>query len=215
MLRIGQLCGDRESGVWNVTEAWPLMLSSVRVTACLPMLEGEKVAWLPVDVAAEGVLEVAGKYCADAEGRGADVVEMAKEVPVFHILNPDRTTGWSDLLAWMQTLSPCPFEVVSAREWVERLENLRGEEARHPSRRLLGLWKEAYCGEEGSGGGGKGEVVFEMEKTRREVRVMREVRPVGEEAFGRIWGWMWRSGLAGEGKEDGEVDGGGRKVGGE
>lgn len=39
VLRIGQLCGDTKGGIWNVTEAWPLMLSSVSVTGTLPNLE--------------------------------------------------------------------------------------------------------------------------------------------------------------------------------
>ena len=39
ILRIGQLCGDTQGGIWNVTEAWPLMLSSVKVTGALPRLD--------------------------------------------------------------------------------------------------------------------------------------------------------------------------------
>lgn len=196
VLRIGQLCGDRERGVWNVTEAWPLMLASKASTGCLPMLRGERLAWLPVDLAAEAVLGVAGMYA-------STTLDGGEEVPVYHILNPDRTATWSDLLAWLQRLDPEPFEIVPAREWVRRLEGLRGEEAKHPSRKLLGLWKEAYGGEEGSGG----EIVFEMERTRREVGVMRDVQPVGEEAFRRIWGWIGRSGLVGVVSEGGEVKG--------
>lgn len=176
------------------------MLSSVRVTGCLPLLEGEKLAWLPVDVAAEAVLEVAAGYRPAVENE-AEARGLREEVPVYHLLNPDRTTTWSDLLGWMQNLSSRPFEIVSAKEWVGRLENLKGEEAKHPSRKLLGLWKQAYCGQEGSEG--KGEIVFEMEGTRRAVRVMRTVQPVGDEAFERIWGWMGRSGLAG-GEGEGE-----------
>lgn len=179
------------------------MLSSVSVTGCLPLLVGEKLAWLPVDVAAQAVLEVAAEYHPASED-GADARGMREEVPVYHILNPDRVTTWSDLLGWIQKLSSRPLAIVPAKEWVERLERLQGEEAKHPSRRLLGLWKEAYGREEGSQG--KGEMVFMMEKTRRAVRAMRTVEPVGEEAFGRIWAWMGRSGLAGEGK--GEAEGG-------
>lgn len=39
IVRIGQLCGDTKSGIWNVTEAWPLMLSSVEVLGALPDLD--------------------------------------------------------------------------------------------------------------------------------------------------------------------------------
>lgn len=36
VLRIGQLCADTVGGVWNETEAWPLMFASVNVLKCLP-----------------------------------------------------------------------------------------------------------------------------------------------------------------------------------
>lgn len=38
MLRIGQLCGDTKGGVWNETEAWPLMFASANTVGCLPEL---------------------------------------------------------------------------------------------------------------------------------------------------------------------------------
>lgn len=39
VVRIGQLCADTVGGVWNETEAWPLMFASVNVVGCLPELE--------------------------------------------------------------------------------------------------------------------------------------------------------------------------------
>lgn len=38
--RIGQLCGDTEHGVWNESEAWPLLIATTRYTGCLPVLLG-------------------------------------------------------------------------------------------------------------------------------------------------------------------------------
>ena len=64
-------------------------------------------------------------------------------VPVYHIVNNDRTRSWKDLLRWTQKLSPQPFEIVSPSQWIERLEQLRGEDAEHPAMKLLGLWKDA------------------------------------------------------------------------
>lgn len=43
MVRIGQLCADRVGGVWNETEAWPLMFASVNAVGCLPELEEVRV----------------------------------------------------------------------------------------------------------------------------------------------------------------------------
>ena len=66
-------------------------------------------------------------------------------IPVYHLVNNDRSRSWKDLLKWTQKLSPRPYEVLKPREWVARLEQLRGEDAHHPALRLLGLWKDAVC----------------------------------------------------------------------
>ena len=60
VLWIGQLCGDTENGIWNASEAWPLMLPSVKVLKALPDLR-QNLDWLPVDTAAEAVIEIALK----------------------------------------------------------------------------------------------------------------------------------------------------------
>ena len=187
VLRICQLCGDTESGIWNVTEAWPLMLSSVKVTGTLPDLKGEKLGWLPVDVAAQAVIEISTSRVADSSDN---------EIPVHHLLNPSTESTWADLLSWLQNLIPA-FDIVPPSTWVSQLDNLKGEAAKHPARKLLGLWKDAYCsGDDGQNEGTqerKEETVrFEMAETKKVAPVMRDVRPIGEEQFVKIWGWIDR-----------------------
>ena len=50
VLRIGQLCGDTERGMWNESEGWPLMLRTAGVTGKLPLLNevGRRVRTLRV-----------------------------------------------------------------------------------------------------------------------------------------------------------------------
>lgn len=183
VLRIGQLCGDTQSGVWNVTEAWPLMLSTVKITGSLPALYDENLAWLPVDIAAQAVSQTALSPSGTGTGR----------TPVYHLINEDCTVTWMDLLAWIKQLNPNPIKVVSAREWVEQLENVKGDAVKHPARKLLGLWKNAYCTEDSNRPAGsqkKAEVVFETEKTKKAAPVMRDVKPISEEHFRKIWQWM-------------------------
>ena len=195
VLRIGQLCGDTESGIWNVTEAWPLMLSSVKVTGSLPDLKGEKLSWLPVDIAAMAVVEIA----LDGTTHRYGTLEGAnKNTPVYHLLNPSTQTTWSDLLRWIQQLSP-DITIVPAAQWVHRLENLTGEDAKHPARKLVGLWRDAYCREDIEAGDGKGDVVFEMDQTKKVVSAMRDVGPVTEEMVGKIWEWVGREMMNGSG----------------
>lgn len=39
ILRVGQLCGDTESGRWNEKEGWPLLIRTAEVVGCLPELD--------------------------------------------------------------------------------------------------------------------------------------------------------------------------------
>ncbi|KAF4555331.1 Non-canonical non-ribosomal peptide synthetase-like protein 1 [Elsinoe fawcettii] len=58
VFRVGQLGGDSERGIWNASEAWPLMVSvGIKVLHAMPMLKGEKLDWLPVDVASRALRE--------------------------------------------------------------------------------------------------------------------------------------------------------------
>lgn len=184
VLRIGQLCGDTQSGIWNITEAWPLMLSSVKVTNSLPRLENESLAWLPVDLAAQAIVEI-------AESSLFSQTKHESSIPVFHLVNPDYSTKWADLLSWMSRLSPNAFEILPPKTWVERLENLSGEQVKHPARKLLGLWKAAYCSQDAVTGE-KVAVSFEMAETKKIASVMNTVPPIGEEQFGKIWAWLAR-----------------------
>ena len=208
VVRIGQLCGDKENGVWNSTEAWPLMLgASEGAVGGVPRLKGEELGWLAVDEAAGAVLEVGDaleKTCGDRDEGGEG------EVPVYHILNPDRTRTWDDLLRWIKNLRP-ELEILSPQEWLNRLENLDGAQANHPAKKLIGLWRSAYDGEgkdekeEDVVDGGKEEVVIKTENAKRVSKMMREVKPVSEEAFGKMWRWIEENvGVVeggGEGKE--------------
>ena len=178
VLRIGQLCGDSEIGIWNASEAWPLMLSSVKVLKALPDLS-QNLDWLPVDTAAEAVIEIALNDTEKLPGT------TEENIPVYHILNPSRATTWSDVLTWMKKLSP-GFAIISPADWVARLKNL---EENHPCTKLLGLWMEAYGEDKGSAGANK-DVVFDTEKTKEVTTVMSNVKPIDEAQFEKMWKWI-------------------------
>ncbi len=165
------------------------MIGSVKATGSLPDLQNEPLDWLPVDIAAEAVLQVGSINSATR----ARVEE--EEVPVYHILNPHQTPTWSDLLLWLRNLYP-DFQILQAKEWVENLETLTGEEAEHPARKLVGLWRNAYCGDSRSSACEGGEVeekrgtLFETAKTAAAVPAIRDVQPLDKALFGKIWGWI-------------------------
>ncbi|MCJ1392520.1 hypothetical protein MMC18_005388 [Xylographa bjoerkii] len=182
VIRIGQLCGDTINGVWNVTEAWPLMLSTVDVTSSLPDLEHEKLDWLPVDIAAQAVLQVAH----GAEG------EENSEIPVYHLINENDRPTWMEMLEWMKALHASPFNIVPPEKWIAQLENLGADHANHPAKKLLGLWKNAYCTDSTrvDNSGGNSEVRFVTDKTRKAAPAMQTVRPIDKEHFAKMWRWI-------------------------
>jgi len=207
VFRVGQLAGDTVSGAWNANEAYPLMLASVRATGCLPGLD-EAVTWLPVDVAARAMVEGADSLAADESG-----VEHGSEARVFHVLNPHATPSFTTLLAWLQTLEEKPFEVLKPKQWVERMQVLQDKQPEHPALRLLGLWRNAYGDDKPEASHedhkqdeqeGRIGPVFAQEKSKIAAPVLRDVGPVSEDYFGKLWGWIVKEVVDG-GK--GEVDG--------
>lgn len=57
VLRIGQVIGDQAHGIWNSTEAIPLMLQCAKTIGALPALD-ESPLWLPVDTVAGTVVDI-------------------------------------------------------------------------------------------------------------------------------------------------------------
>ena len=197
VLRIGQLCGDSENGVWNASEAWPLMISTMKATKSLPDLGAEPLSWLPVDIAAEIVVEIALPRLDKSPGpidqdlTDYDIIDPIDEtIPVFHILNPCKTVTWQHLLCWLRKLWPY-FDVVSPSQWLAKLESLEGGEANHPAKNLIGLWREAYCNGNGKAQD-KEDVIIKFTKTLTAATSYKKVNPIDEQHFEKMWRWMER-----------------------
>jgi thioester reductase-like protein len=58
VFRVGQIVADTVHGVWNDTEAIPLIMQSALTVGALPKLQ-ESPSWTPVDVSARAVSEIA------------------------------------------------------------------------------------------------------------------------------------------------------------
>ncbi|KAI0144639.1 hypothetical protein GGR57DRAFT_323113 [Xylariaceae sp. FL1272] len=196
IVRVGQLCGN-EAGVWNMSEAYPLMLSSAKVTGCLPALPNESLDWLPVDVAARAVLEIAMPWEQTAGVSDANGVSTP-EMPVFHVLNPHRTPTWQDMLDWISKEPGVSVEAIPPAEWIRRLESaLEPSEAKHPSQALLGLWKRTYgnsdttqASEADGNGNSNRSPTFEVTSTGRMSQTMRDVQPLDRTRVMRMWKWI-------------------------
>ncbi|RBR13584.1 hypothetical protein FVER53590_08545 [Fusarium verticillioides] len=181
IVRVGQLCSN-EAGVWNTTEAYPLLLSTSKITGCLPDLPNEVLNWLPVEEAAQAVVEIASTT---SNGSGT---------PVYHVLNPHTAPTWKDMLDWLAASNESPeFEIVSSSEWLERLEKaLSDDSANHPSQALLGLWKRSYAKNKENGGASEGHEssLFDVAQTEKVSASIRDVKPLTRERLIKTWKWV-------------------------
>ncbi|KAK7420927.1 hypothetical protein QQX98_002491 [Neonectria punicea] len=190
IIRVGQMCSNT-SGVWNVSEAYPLMLSTARITGCLPGFPGQALSWIPVEQAAQAVLEIsfpALDHANDSERW------TFTEPPVYHVYNPHNTPTWNQMLQWL--LVECKessFEIVPAKEWLTQLERALQEKAtRHPSQALLGMWKDAFyidvdekvCGENTE------TPKFDVGLTQKASGTMQSLKPLDRERIIKMWTWV-------------------------
>ncbi|PWN45585.1 acetyl-CoA synthetase-like protein [Ceraceosorus guamensis] len=104
--RVGQLCSDTKHGIWNESEAWPLLVRTADETGVLPAT-GPNLDWLPVDAAARALVDLALK-------QGED------EATLCHVCTPQSSTlpSWSDFIAWLAEAG-LRFEVKSKEAWLD------------------------------------------------------------------------------------------------
>ncbi|CAG8465168.1 11687_t:CDS:2 [Dentiscutata erythropus] len=106
--RVGQVCGDSITGVWNTREHIPLMIKGAQVMKIMPTSYSSIVDWIPVDVASQSIVDISLNASFDGDN-----------VRVNHILNPKKTT-WSEFLKSLQQ-SGIDFRIVSNKEWLNTL----------------------------------------------------------------------------------------------
>ncbi|KAJ4414053.1 putative NRPS-like protein biosynthetic cluster [Gnomoniopsis sp. IMI 355080] len=134
VFRIGQLVGDTENGVWNETEAWPLMFRSVVSIKALPFLD-EKPSWLPVDLAASAIADLVCATCGSQPGSDTS----PGHAQVYHVLNP-QVANWQDVLDGLK-LGGLEFETLDRREWVRRLGDSDADVVKNPTYKLLNFYR--------------------------------------------------------------------------
>ncbi|CAE6460182.1 unnamed protein product [Rhizoctonia solani] len=83
IVRLGQLSGDRVSGSWSKTDWFPSVLASSLTIGYLPDAIGS-VSWVPLDVAAQALLDVCNHTAIDLPS-------------VAHIAHP-QPSPWSELM---------------------------------------------------------------------------------------------------------------------
>lgn len=190
VVRVGQLCGN-VAGVWNASEAYPLMLSTAKITGCLPDLPGEGLNWLPVDQAAQAVLELTSGI-----GNGTSSAGTLDEVTIYHVLNPHKQPEWHKMVEWLQADSNgVSFETVKPSVWLSRLgEALNGEAADHPARKLWGFWQQRYRPHTNTNGDDDDQAQkppkFETNTTAAVSKTIAQIQPLTSSQVLKMWEWI-------------------------
>ncbi|KAK2933617.1 hypothetical protein FoTM2_004860 [Fusarium oxysporum f. sp. vasinfectum] len=123
IVRIGQIVGDTINGIWNTSEAVPLMIRSAQTIGALPTLQ-ERVRWLPVDDVAQIVIEI-----------GSSDAIVANKSSVFNIVNP-HTLRWTEDLLPLLSQNGLRFS-----DWLIGLEESDTDPKANPSRKLLEYYR--------------------------------------------------------------------------
>ena len=139
----------RRSGVFNETEAWPLMFKSANSTGALPILDevcpllpfpsytfegggsaktSQKLSWLPVDQAGQAISEIVLSTITSP-------TLASPHAEVYHVLNA-RCGAWSDVLKGLKE-GGLVFETVERREWLRRLAGSEPDVSKNPTIKLL------------------------------------------------------------------------------
>ena len=175
VVRVGQLSGSRETGVWNASEAYPAIMGAGALLGgggVLPDLDAvravqrrggrEECSWVPVDVAARSFVEAAvGGDSLSSDGicgggellrgeRDAETEEDgAADVEVLHLLSPPPAPS-TEIPTWSTLLGHLRrhtgVSIVPMSQWLDRVE--ASEELRtreHAALRLVGFWREVYA----------------------------------------------------------------------
>ncbi|KAL1623618.1 putative NRPS-like protein biosynthetic cluster [Neofusicoccum ribis] len=175
VLRVGQIVGDAAHGVWNASEAVPLMLRTAVSLGALPRLP-DAVRWLPVDVVARACVEVG----------------LAGGAPagVFNVVNP-TPLRWTEELLPVLREAGLRFEEVGVGEWLARLREGEQDPERNPPVKLLAFWEGKYGGKVEEGEEVRTpEVRWETERVREWSQAMATVDKPGKELLEKIVGYF-------------------------
>ncbi|KFX86987.1 hypothetical protein V490_08657 [Pseudogymnoascus sp. VKM F-3557] len=148
ILRIGQIIpgGGRGTPKWNQNEMIPLLMRTAISIGVLPSRIGTRFgdtcSWVDVNKLAESIIEIAGLSSQD-EGQiydnGKNKGHREESQLVYNIVHPRPFSWFNDFLPSLK-LAGLQYNVVSYREWVEKLSRSKIDLENNSSRELLEFW---------------------------------------------------------------------------
>lgn len=183
ILRVGQVVGDTDHGIWNPKEAIPLTVQTALSTGALPVRDGRDTNfWLPVDIAAAAIVELAFRSRSDDEGEEARVFHVSNTIPL----------RWNTEFLPALASNNLSFEAVPPQEWLRRLENAV------PNHRLLQFFKRTYGAARDEQAPKRAEGAVDMSEAWKYSSALRGVTKIDEGLVGKFLNyWLglkaWRS----------------------
>ncbi len=135
-LRIGQIVGDTNLGLWNENEAPPLMIRSALSLGKLPALD-MSCSWIPVDTIASAIIELA-------------TLAPEKEQRLVYNLCSPRTFSWTRDFLPALTEANLKFTTTSFDDWIAQLKAYNSSHSVQeaiencPAVKLIDFYEGAY-----------------------------------------------------------------------
>ncbi|KAL5360888.1 hypothetical protein BJX96DRAFT_184864 [Aspergillus floccosus] len=131
VLRVGQIVADTQHGIWNATEAIPMIFQTAETIKALPQLE-DILSWTPVDVVATSVI---------------DLTLATDAADVMNVTSPSLNHWTRDLLPLLEQAG-LEFEEVPKREWLRRLRSSNPDPDMNPPIKLVEFFASKYDNDE-------------------------------------------------------------------
>ncbi|OAP65522.1 hypothetical protein AYL99_01494 [Fonsecaea erecta] len=183
VIRVGQIVGDSQQGLWNDSESIPLIVRSALTLGCLPELQ-ESCSWIPVDFVAKIIVELCSNETAPpgaGAGGGREVNPSATGAccRFYNVVNP-TSFSWTDDLLPLLRRAGLSFESVSPQEWLAQLAASEQDPAVNPTVKLRSTYEGRYgtaerTADEGMRQHTNRQVVFSTDRAQRESETMRNL----------------------------------------
>ncbi|KAK0615346.1 hypothetical protein B0T17DRAFT_620136 [Bombardia bombarda] len=202
VLRAGQLAGPVEGGgVWGRQEWLPSLIATSKTLGKIPRSLGpqnDDLDWLPVDLAAQAVLDISQSRLEDKQGASSSNGSTGLEC--YNLVNP-QIGKWSDMVGAVQGFyareggdKASAIEVVELVEWLAALEAVGADLGeggaelvkQYPALKLLDFFQGMAAGEDGD----VSKVRFVTDGAVGRSQTMRGLKAVDEEMMGR-WLESW------------------------
>jgi hypothetical protein len=135
------------------------------------------MSWLPVDYAAQIILDVCDLSEASLPNRAR------RHDLVYHVLNPSRFHWTRDMLPVLADAG-LTYEALPTDQWMERLRNSEKDPVKNPPIKLLD-WFESKYGRSVSAGK-KGVLEFVTKETRKDSVTLSAIPHVTDRAYMRM-----------------------------